>query len=209
MVSGCAAGKWPRVDSSQQGKLGSIPQASSLRGQEVLVSHRPMGAAAPQGGICVGLVPADQAPAESLALVQCQQMAVACMAGAMTIPTPPRTQAAIPGSRLLLSSHEKFPSQLCASHGPVPFVYPKAKPESAWALCSCSSPCALWSFSLVELTEEILKLLMELVFRLVCNGELSLARVLRKNILDKVDQKKLLRCATSGQPLAARGVAAR
>ncbi|XP_044899217.1 rap guanine nucleotide exchange factor 1 isoform X15 [Felis catus] len=62
---------------------------------------------------------------------------------------------------------------------------------------------------LVELTEEILKLLMDLVFRLVCNGELSLARVLRKNILDKVDQKKLLRCANSDQPLAARGVAAR
>ncbi|XP_062063315.1 rap guanine nucleotide exchange factor 1 isoform X2 [Lepus europaeus] len=40
-------------------------------------------------------------------------------------------------------------------------------------------------------------------------GELSLARVLRKNILDKVDQKKLLRCANSDQPLAARGVAAR
>uniref|UniRef100_A0A452URU4 Rap guanine nucleotide exchange factor 1 n=1 Tax=Ursus maritimus TaxID=29073 RepID=A0A452URU4_URSMA len=56
---------------------------------------------------------------------------------------------------------------------------------------------------------EILKLLMELVFRLVCSGELSLARVLRKNILDKVDQKKLLRCANSDQPLAARGVAAR
>ncbi|XP_049630063.1 rap guanine nucleotide exchange factor 1 [Suncus etruscus] len=62
---------------------------------------------------------------------------------------------------------------------------------------------------LVELTEEILKLLMELVFRLVCSGELSLARVLRKNILDKVEQKKLLRCANSDQPLAARGVAAR
>lgn len=62
---------------------------------------------------------------------------------------------------------------------------------------------------LVELTEEILKLLMELVFRLVCSGELSLARVLRKNILDKVDQKKMLRCAHSDQPLAARGVAAR
>ncbi|XP_047381348.1 rap guanine nucleotide exchange factor 1 isoform X7 [Sciurus carolinensis] len=62
---------------------------------------------------------------------------------------------------------------------------------------------------LVELTEEILKLLMELVFRLVCSGELSLARVLRKNILDKVDQKRLLRCANSDQPLAARGVAAR
>uniref|UniRef100_A0A8V1AK14 CRK SH3-binding GNRP n=1 Tax=Gallus gallus TaxID=9031 RepID=A0A8V1AK14_CHICK len=62
---------------------------------------------------------------------------------------------------------------------------------------------------LVELTEEILKLLMDLVFRLVCNGELSLARVLRKNILDKVDQKKMLRYANSIKPLAARGVAAR
>ncbi|XP_065275053.1 rap guanine nucleotide exchange factor 1 [Emys orbicularis] len=62
---------------------------------------------------------------------------------------------------------------------------------------------------LVELTDEILKLLMDLVFRLVCNGELSLARVLRKNILDKVDQKKRLRYANSIKPLAARGVAAR
>ncbi|XP_014798543.1 PREDICTED: rap guanine nucleotide exchange factor 1 isoform X5 [Calidris pugnax] len=62
---------------------------------------------------------------------------------------------------------------------------------------------------LVELTEEILKLLMDLVFRLVCNGELSLARVLRKNILEKVDQKKMLSYANSIKPLAARGVAAR
>ncbi|XP_075628803.1 rap guanine nucleotide exchange factor 1 isoform X10 [Balearica regulorum gibbericeps] len=62
---------------------------------------------------------------------------------------------------------------------------------------------------LVELTEEILKLLMDLVFRLVCNGELSLARVLRKNILDKVDQKKMLSYTNSMKPLAARGVAAR
>ncbi|RMB93399.1 hypothetical protein DUI87_30094 [Hirundo rustica rustica] len=62
---------------------------------------------------------------------------------------------------------------------------------------------------LVELTEEILKLLMDLVFRLVCSGELSLARVLRKNILDKVDQKKTLSYANSIKPLAARGVAAR
>ena len=85
--------------------------------------------------------------------------------------------------------------------------------RTPWQLSSLLSLCPYpwWPqpFSLVELTEEILKLLMELVFRLVCNGELSLARVLRKNILDKVDQKKLLRCATSDQPLAARGVAAR
>uniref|UniRef100_A0A8C9R2G6 CRK SH3-binding GNRP n=1 Tax=Scleropages formosus TaxID=113540 RepID=A0A8C9R2G6_SCLFO len=62
---------------------------------------------------------------------------------------------------------------------------------------------------LVELTDDILKQLMDLVFRLVCNGELSLARVLRKNILDKVEQKKMMRYTNSLKPLAARGVAAR
>lgn len=61
----------------------------------------------------------------------------------------------------------------------------------------------------MELTEDILKQLMDLVFTLVCNGELSLARVLRKNILDKVEQKKLLRYTNSLKPLAARGVSAR
>lgn len=68
---------------------------------------------------------------------------------------------------------------------------------------------SLLSPSLVELTEDILKQLMDLVFTLVCNGELSLARVLRKNILDKVEQKKLLRYTNSLKPLAARGVSAR
>uniref|UniRef100_A0A671N6A2 CRK SH3-binding GNRP n=1 Tax=Sinocyclocheilus anshuiensis TaxID=1608454 RepID=A0A671N6A2_9TELE len=63
--------------------------------------------------------------------------------------------------------------------------------------------------SLVELTEDILKQLMELVFNLLCNGELTLARVLRKNILDKVQQKKLLQYTNSLKTLAARGVAAR
>ncbi|XP_056394551.1 rap guanine nucleotide exchange factor 1 [Hyla sarda] len=63
---------------------------------------------------------------------------------------------------------------------------------------------------LVELTDEILKLLMELVFRLVCKGELSLARVLRKNILEKVDNKRMQNhCNSAMRPLAARGVAAR
>ncbi|XP_062867532.1 rap guanine nucleotide exchange factor 1-like [Trichomycterus rosablanca] len=50
---------------------------------------------------------------------------------------------------------------------------------------------------------------MDLVFRLVCNSELSLARVLRKNILDKVEQKRLLQHTHILQPLAARGVSAR
>ncbi|KAI2661884.1 Rap guanine nucleotide exchange factor 1 [Labeo rohita] len=61
----------------------------------------------------------------------------------------------------------------------------------------------------VLLTEDILKQLMELVFNLLCNGELTLARVLRKNILDKVQQKKLLQYTNSLKTLAARGVAAR
>nr|XP_008122755.2 PREDICTED: LOW QUALITY PROTEIN: rap guanine nucleotide exchange factor 1 [Anolis carolinensis] len=62
---------------------------------------------------------------------------------------------------------------------------------------------------LVELSEELLRLLMALVFRLVCSGELSLARVLRKNILDKAQQKKILRHNNSARPLASRWVAAR
>lgn len=63
---------------------------------------------------------------------------------------------------------------------------------------------------LVELTDDILKQLMDLVFHLVCNGELSLARVLRKNILDKMENKRALRYANfASRPLAARGVAAR
>ncbi|XP_076842417.1 rap guanine nucleotide exchange factor 1b isoform X2 [Brachyhypopomus gauderio] len=62
---------------------------------------------------------------------------------------------------------------------------------------------------LVELTEDILRKLMDLVFQLVCSGELSLARVLRKNILDKVEQKRLLRHTHILKPLAARGVSAR
>ncbi|XP_048064964.1 rap guanine nucleotide exchange factor 1 isoform X4 [Megalobrama amblycephala] len=61
----------------------------------------------------------------------------------------------------------------------------------------------------VELTEDILKQLMELVFSLLCNGELTLARVLRKNILDKVQQKKFVQYTNSLKTLAARGVAAR
>lgn len=63
--------------------------------------------------------------------------------------------------------------------------------------------------SLVELTEDILKHLMDLVVSLVCSGELSLARVLRKNVLDKVEQKKLLSYTNSMKTLAARSVAAR
>ncbi|KAM9475372.1 rap guanine nucleotide exchange factor 1 isoform 1-T1 [Clarias gariepinus] len=62
---------------------------------------------------------------------------------------------------------------------------------------------------LVELTEDILKHLMDLVVSLVCSGELSLARVLRKNVLDKVEQKKLLNYTNSLKTLAGRSVAAR
>lgn len=69
--------------------------------------------------------------------------------------------------------------------------------------------CVCVYASLVELTEDILKHLMDLVVSLVCSGELSLARVLRKNVLDKVEQKKLLSYTNSMKTLAARSVAAR
>uniref|UniRef100_A0AAY4ABX3 CRK SH3-binding GNRP n=1 Tax=Denticeps clupeoides TaxID=299321 RepID=A0AAY4ABX3_9TELE len=62
---------------------------------------------------------------------------------------------------------------------------------------------------LMCLTESILKQLMELVFQLVCYGELSLARVLRSNILDKMEQRRLQRFAQAHAPLASRGVSAR
>ncbi|XP_065104435.1 rap guanine nucleotide exchange factor 1 isoform X1 [Paramisgurnus dabryanus] len=62
---------------------------------------------------------------------------------------------------------------------------------------------------LVELNEDILKQLMDLVLHLLRNGDLSLARVLRKNILEKVQQKRLLQYTNSLKTLAARGVAAR
>lgn len=61
----------------------------------------------------------------------------------------------------------------------------------------------------MEITEDILKQLMDLVLHLLRNGELSLARVLRKNILEKVQQKQLLQYTNSLKTLAARGVAAR
>lgn len=107
--------------------------------------------------------------------------------------------------RMVVTCYHWATPSTCKDAGPVPSPCGSSPlPSSCPYLTSWPWPC-----SLVELTEEILKLLMELVFRLVCSGELSLARVLRKNILDKVDQKKLLRCAHSDQPLAARGVAAR
>lgn len=122
-----------------------------------------------------------------------------------------RIQAAVPRPFLSLSSHKRFPSSADGYHWPLGIRRWLLDPVAAVLFLSWVPVLTLWPwpFSLVELTEEILKLLMELVFRLVCSGELSLARVLRKNILDKVDQKKLLRCANSDQPLAARGVAAR
>lgn len=83
------------------------------------------------------------------------------------------------------------------------------EPQEPYFLSVTSQMIPRLFLSLVELTEDILKQLMDLVFTLVCNGELSLARVLRKNILDKVEQKKLLRYTNSLKPLSARGVSAR
>ncbi|KAM6954401.1 rap guanine nucleotide exchange factor 1 [Aplochiton taeniatus] len=62
----------------------------------------------------------------------------------------------------------------------------------------------------VELVEELQGQLMELVFSLLTGGELCLARLLRSNILSKLEQRRqLMNCPLSLRPLAARGVAAR
>ncbi|XP_034397435.1 LOW QUALITY PROTEIN: rap guanine nucleotide exchange factor 1 [Cyclopterus lumpus] len=62
----------------------------------------------------------------------------------------------------------------------------------------------------IELDSDLLLLLMELVFSLLIGGELGLARLLRSNILSKMEQKWLLiGSPQSLRPLAARGVTAR
>ncbi|XP_049435667.1 rap guanine nucleotide exchange factor 1-like isoform X2 [Epinephelus fuscoguttatus] len=62
----------------------------------------------------------------------------------------------------------------------------------------------------IELDSDLLLLLMELVFSLLIGGELGLARLLRSNILSKMEQKwQLIGSPQSLRPLAARGVAAR
>ncbi|KAK9521931.1 hypothetical protein VZT92_018434 [Zoarces viviparus] len=62
----------------------------------------------------------------------------------------------------------------------------------------------------IELDSDLLLLLMDLVFSLLIGGELVLARLLRSNILSKMEQKwQLIGSPQSLRPLAARGVAAR
>ncbi|KAL2092767.1 hypothetical protein ACEWY4_012565 [Coilia grayii] len=101
---------------------------------------------------------------------------------------------------LIKKLHYRYPS---SSHSPDTFKKRVSKNTFFVLVRVVDELC------LVELTEDILRQLMDLVFRLVCSGELSLARVLRKNILDKVEQKRMMRYTISLQPLAARGVAAR
>nr|XP_046242395.1 rap guanine nucleotide exchange factor 1-like [Scatophagus argus] len=62
----------------------------------------------------------------------------------------------------------------------------------------------------MELDSDLLLLLMDLVFSLLTGGELGLARMLRSNILSKMEQRwQLIGSPQALRPLAARGVAAR
>lgn len=45
-------------------------------------------------------------------------------------------------------------------------------------------------YSLVELDEGIIKTMMELVFDLLCQGDLNLARVLRMKLIEKCEAKR-------------------
>ena len=68
-------------------------------------------------------------------------------------------------------------------------------------VCFCSS---------IELDGDLQLLLMDLVFSLVIKGELGLARLLRSNILSKLEERRqLIESPSWLRPLSARGVAAR
>ncbi|XP_078685603.1 rap guanine nucleotide exchange factor 1-like isoform X6 [Branchiostoma floridae x Branchiostoma belcheri] len=57
-----------------------------------------------------------------------------------------------------------------------------------------------------ELTEEIIQILMDLVFKLLCDGELVLAKLLRNKMLNKCDQRKQLALNNNFSPLSALSV---
>ncbi|KAM3867582.1 rap guanine nucleotide exchange factor 1-like [Diretmus argenteus] len=62
----------------------------------------------------------------------------------------------------------------------------------------------------IELDSDLQVLLMDLVFSLLIDGELGLARLLRSNILSKLEKRRqLIGSPLSLRPLSARGVAAR
>jgi len=48
----------------------------------------------------------------------------------------------------------------------------------------------IWFFSHSELDENIIEKMMGLVFELLCQGDLMLARILRKKIIEKCENKK-------------------
>ena len=47
-----------------------------------------------------------------------------------------------------------------------------------------------FSCSLVDITDEILDVLMELVYQLLCQGQLMLAKLLRDKVLGKYEHRK-------------------
>ena len=57
-------------------------------------------------------------------------------------------------------------------------------------------------FSLVDITDDLLDLLMELVYQLLCDGELMLAKLLRGKVLGKHEHRRINQPDTISKPLA-------
>ena len=57
-----------------------------------------------------------------------------------------------------------------------------------------------------QVEDDILKMLMELVFQLLCDGELMLAKILRDKVLTKIDDNKLALQLSNKLPLSGLGV---
>jgi len=66
-------------------------------------------------------------------------------------------------------------------------------------------------FSLLELDDALIKQMMELVFELLCQGDLSSARILRKKLIEKCEARKVQAAMLnpSNVPLSAISVTSR
>lgn len=53
-----------------------------------------------------------------------------------------------------------------------------------------------------EIDEDVLQILMDLTFKLLCDGELMLGKILRKKVLEKSNQRRDMQEASKNVPLS-------
>lgn len=63
-------------------------------------------------------------------------------------------------------------------------------------------PTTPFSFSLADITDEVLDILMQLVYKLLCSDQLMLAKLLRTKVLGKHEHRKANSLDVLAQPLS-------